>query len=188
MRCAIRPSYSRNSDTPSATQTNSSARRGGQINIPTMNPGAAIVDANCDTSSVTDANARAKWQSAMSRRHRGTIYPLPIGCATSAIAIASAVDACHLCMRNTHKTEQHQRRTNGSALQPNINWHTSSPLRPRPHHFENKKRRGNSARASRPGERPFAPRCGIHRSVNVPLERRTHVANPMFRPPNQSSC
>src|SRR5215472_13880776 len=168
-RSAVRPSHSRNSDSPSATQTNSSARSGSQIDIPTPNPGATIVDADCDTSTVTDPNARAKWQSAMSRRHRGTIYPLPIGCATSAITIASAVDACHLCMCNVHKAEQHQHDTNGSALQINGNLHTSSPLRPHPHHFDQQKSVAEIQRgASTPGERPFASRCGIHRSVNAP--------------------
>ena len=64
-----RPSQSRNGDMPDAIQTNSSGRRRGQINIPTLDPRAAIVNANCDASTVTDANVRAKWQLAMSRRH-----------------------------------------------------------------------------------------------------------------------
>jgi len=63
------PSQLRKSDVPGAIQTNSSGRRRGQINIPTLDPRAAIVNANCDASTVTDANVRAKWQSAMSRRH-----------------------------------------------------------------------------------------------------------------------
>jgi hypothetical protein len=63
------PSQLRNSDMPGAIQTNSSSRRRGQINIPTPDPGAAVVNANCDASTVTDANVRAKWQSAMSRCH-----------------------------------------------------------------------------------------------------------------------
>jgi hypothetical protein len=42
-------------------------------------------------------------------------------------------------MRNAHKTEQHQRHTNGSALQTNRNLHTRSPLRPQPHHFDQQK-------------------------------------------------
>jgi hypothetical protein len=82
-------------------------------------------------------------------------------------------------MRNVHKAKQHQHDTNGSALQTNRNLHTSYPLRPQPHHFDQQKSVAEIQRgASTPGERPFASQCGIHRSVNVPLlERRTHVPN-----------
>ena len=68
---------------------------------------ATFVIANRDASAVTDANARAEWQPAMCCRHCRTIYSFSIGCGTSAITIASAVDACHLCMRNTYKPERH---------------------------------------------------------------------------------
>jgi len=103
VECAAQPSQSRNADTPGTTQTNGSGRRRGQINIPTLNPRAAIVNANCDASTVTDTNVRAKRQSAMSRCHCRAIYSLPIGCATSAITVTSAVDACHLCMCSARK-------------------------------------------------------------------------------------
>src|SRR5262249_21233970 len=93
-----------------------------------------------------------------SRRHRGTIYPLPIGCATSAITITSTVDAGHLRMRNVHKAEQHQHDTSGSALQTNRNWNTSSTLRPQPHHFDQQK---NVAEIQR----------GLVRPANVRLRR-----------------
>ena len=63
------PSQLRKSDMPGAIQTNSSGRRRGKINIPAPDPGAAIVNANCDASTATDANVRAKWQSAMSCCH-----------------------------------------------------------------------------------------------------------------------
>ena len=63
------------------------------------------VNANCDASTMTDANPRAKWQSAMSRCHCRAIYSPSTGCATSAITVASAVDACHLCMRSAHKQD-----------------------------------------------------------------------------------
>jgi hypothetical protein len=99
------PSQPRNSDMPDAGQTNSSGRCRGQINIPTPDKGAAIVNANSDAAPVTDANPRAKWQSAMSRCHCSTIYSLSIGCTTSAIAAPSTVDACHIGLANAHKPE-----------------------------------------------------------------------------------
>src|SRR6516225_1115553 len=51
-----RPSQSRNGDMPDAIQSYSSGSCRGQINIPTPDKGAAIVNANRDASPVTDAN------------------------------------------------------------------------------------------------------------------------------------
>jgi hypothetical protein len=92
----------RNGNMPDAIQTDRSGRCRGQINIPTPDKGAAIVNANCNASTVTNANPRSEGQSAMSRRHCCAIYSLTIGRGTSTMTVAPAIDARHLCVRSAY--------------------------------------------------------------------------------------
>jgi hypothetical protein len=112
---------------PEAAQTDSSSRCRGQIDIPTSNKGATIVDMNCNASAVTDAKPGAKRQPSMSRRHCRAIYSLSIGRAASAITVASAIDACHLRMRRAYKPEKGQRHTDSTWSKTNRLFHTSVP-------------------------------------------------------------
>jgi hypothetical protein len=55
--------------------------------------GAAIVDAHCHASLVTNLNKSAEWQRAMRRRHRSAVQTLTARGATAAESVRSAVDA-----------------------------------------------------------------------------------------------
>jgi hypothetical protein len=91
-------------------ETNGSRRGRRQIDVPAANERPAIIDPNNHAPTVTDSNKRAERQGTVSCGHCRAIEAFPVGGATAAKTIASAVHACHFRTRNLAAAEQQRTR------------------------------------------------------------------------------